>query len=44
MIPALAMMVKSYRKLGLHKMADDSYAILQASYPVQAQAELKKLS
>lgn len=30
---ALAMMVKSYRKLGLTKLADNSYKILQASYP-----------
>ena len=30
---ALAMMVKSYRKLGLNKMANNSYLILQASYP-----------
>lgn len=30
---ALAMMVKSYRVLGLHKLAHNSYVILQASYP-----------
>lgn len=43
-VPALAMMVKSYRKLGLDKMAQNSLAILQASYPNRAQAELKKLT
>lgn len=30
---ALAMMVKSYRKLGLGKLEHNSYLILQASYP-----------
>jgi len=32
-VGALAMMVKSYRVLGLHKLANNSYRILQASYP-----------
>lgn len=32
-IKALAIMVKAYRSIGLYKMADSSYAILQASYP-----------
>ena len=41
-IDALAVMVKSYRKLGLTQLADSSYKILQASYP-NSQA-YKKLS
>jgi len=32
-IKALAIMVKAYRSMGLYKMADSTYAILQASYP-----------
>ncbi len=33
---ALALLVKSYRHLGLHKLAGNTYAILQASYPAVA--------
>lgn len=40
-IKALAIMVKSYRALGLNKMADSSYRILQVSYPNSS--ELAKL-
>lgn len=32
-VAALTIMVKSYRALGLHKMADSTYQILRASYP-----------
>lgn len=32
-IPALALLIKSYRMLGLPTMAANTYAILQASYP-----------
>lgn len=40
-IPALAIMVKAYRGLGLHQMANNSLHILQTSYPNAPQ--LKKL-
>lgn len=43
-VPALAIMVKSYDKLGLPTMANYSMAILQASYPTLAPKELKKIS
>lgn len=38
-IPGLALMVKSYDKLGLHKLANDSLQILVASYPNSKQAQ-----
>lgn len=40
-IPALAIMVKAYRKLGLNKMADKTIRIFAASYPNSP--EFKKL-
>jgi outer membrane protein assembly factor BamD len=43
-ISALAMMVKSYHKLGLTKMEDSTRAILQANYPRIANHELKKIT
>lgn len=32
-IPALAILVKSYRLLGLHRMAEDTMSVFAASYP-----------
>lgn len=43
-VSALAMMVKSYEKLGLTNMADQTRQILQASYPYLAKHELKKVA
>ena len=40
-IQALAIMVKSYRSLGLTKMADSTYKLLQVNYPNSS--EFKKL-
>ena len=38
-IPALAIMVKAYRKLGLDKLADNTKRIFVASYPSSPQAQ-----
>jgi len=40
--PALVIMVESYRELGLTQMADESYRLLQANFPLSP--ELKSLS
>ena len=41
-IPALVILVKSYRHLGLDKMANDTLKVLKTSYP--AAAQLKKIN